>query len=149
MMTIPKIQDFDDPTFDPYISDEIMFGNMPDAHERAAKMRGECPVHNGSWMTSMGLFPLPEESLWPDVYNVMSYDGVQYVLNHPEIFSNRAYEPTLGSSFGMHTVSVLDAPDHGKYRKIFQKAFLPNVVGKWGDIFVQPVIDDLLGKFRA
>ncbi|MCH5675609.1 cytochrome P450 [Streptomyces gilvus] len=147
-MAIPRIQDLDDPTFDPYVSDEVMFGSMPDMHERVAEVRAQCPVHKGSWFTSMGLMPTPEEQVWPEVYRVMTYDGVQQVLNNPEIFSNRAFEPTLGSSFGPHSLSVLDNPEHLKYRKIFQKAFLPNVVGRWGDVYVQPVIDELFGAFR-
>jgi cytochrome P450 len=41
----------------------------------------------------------------------------------------------------------MDAPDHQRYRRVFQKAFLPNIVSKWGETLVDPVIDDLLNKF--
>jgi cytochrome P450 len=40
-------------------------------------------------------------------------------------FSNAAYEANLGTSFGMGSISVMDNPQHGRFRKIFQKIFLP------------------------
>jgi cytochrome P450 len=78
---------------------------------------------------------------------VLSYAGVEHVLNHPEVFSNRAFLPTLGASFG-HTVSVMDPPEHTGFRKILQSAFRPDKVQTWGDGIVAPVIDELIGEFR-
>ncbi|EEA02612.1 cytochrome P450 [Burkholderia sp. H160] len=49
----------------------------------------------------------------------------------------------LGHGFG-HTVTTMDAPEHTQFRRIFQRAFLPNVVAQWGDSFVQPVVDELI-----
>ena len=78
---------------------------------------------------------------------VLVYDAVDQVLNNPRVFSNRAFEPTLGAAFG-HTVSVMDPPEHTAYRKILQKAFRPNIVQAWGNDIVAPVIDELVGVFR-
>lgn len=36
MCPAPKIQDFDDPTFDPYVSDELANGTMTDRYARLA-----------------------------------------------------------------------------------------------------------------
>jgi hypothetical protein len=36
------------------------------------------------------------------------------------------------------SVSTMDPPEHGRYRKIFQKAFLPQTVAKWGESVVDP-----------
>ncbi|RYD86210.1 MAG: cytochrome P450 [Sphingomonadales bacterium] len=42
---------------------------------------------------------------------------------------------------------VMDPPEHSRYRKIFQKAFLPNIVRKWSDHIVQPVVSELFDRF--
>jgi SAM-dependent methyltransferase len=41
----------------------------------------------------------------------------------------------------------MDAPDHTRYRRIFQKAFLPQVVSKWGETVVDPVVNRLMNAF--
>jgi cytochrome P450 len=41
----------------------------------------------------------------------------------------------------------MDAPEHPRFRKIFQKAFLPQVVAKWGDELVDPVVNTLMDRF--
>src|SRR5262249_60610865 len=78
-------------------------------------------------------------------FTVVGYDEVGKVLGDPQTYSNRAYLRNLGISFG-RSVSTMDAPEHPRFRKIFQKAFLPNTVGKGGESVVDPVIDWLMGK---
>ena len=65
----------------------------------------------------------------------------------PSTFSNRSFEPTLGAAFG-HTVSVMDPPEHTRYRRILQQAFRPTIVQEWGADIVAPVVDELVGAFR-
>ena len=38
---------------------------------------------------------------------------------------------------------------HPRFRRIFQKAFLPNVVSNWGESVVDPVIDSLMSQFEG
>ena len=47
MAVIPRIEDLADPTFDPYLSDEAVFGSVPDPYPRIAELRAEAPVHSG------------------------------------------------------------------------------------------------------
>jgi cytochrome P450 len=79
---------------------------------------------------------------------ILGYEAVEKVFLDPITYSNKTYDRNIGISFGK-SVSVMDAPEHPRYRKIFQKAFLPNTVAKWGDTLVDPVIDSLMQGFTG
>jgi cytochrome P450 len=140
----PSIEDLDDTTFDPYIADDAMYGDEPDPYAQLHELRARGPV-------------LPIESAdmghhaSPDVdgqsFMVLSYAGVEDVLNDAVTFSNSPFRYSLGISFGQ-TLSVMDPPEHTAYRRILQKAFRPPVVARWGDGIVAPVIDELVSAFR-
>jgi cytochrome P450 len=142
-----RLEDFDDPGFDPFIADEAMFGECLDPYARLAELRHRGPVHALNYRVWMGE---PADLTSSDVehFTVVGYDEVNQALRDYETFSNRAYLRNLGISFG-RSVSTMDAPEHPRFRKIFQKAFLPNVVSKWGESVVDPVIDSLMGKFAG
>jgi len=145
-MTTERIEDLTDPTFNPYLADELVFGDMLDPYPRIAELRAQAPVVEGDFRTLMGIPGQPGDEGRPH-YLVLSYAAIDQVLNDPAAFSNRAFEPTLGAAFG-HTVSVMDPPEHTTYRKILQKAFRPQVVQEWGTGIVAPVIDELVAAFR-
>jgi cytochrome P450 len=141
------LEDFDDPAFDPFIADEAMFGECPDPYARLADLRRKGPVHALNYRVWMGE---PADLTSSDVehFTVVGCDEVNQALRDYETFSNKAYLRNLGISFG-RSVSTMDAPEHPRFRKIFQKAFLPNVVAKWGESVVDPVIDSLMGNFAS
>jgi cytochrome P450 len=141
---VDRIEDLSDPTFNPYLADDVMFGDVVDPYAVIAELRAEGPVVPGSYSERLGVPSRPEV---PNSghYMVLSFEGVNQVLNDPITFSNKAFEPTLGAAFG-HTVSVMDPPEHTRYRKILQKAFRPNIVQQWGDGIVAPVIDELIAN---
>ena len=141
-----RIEDLADASFDPYLSDELVFGNLADPYPRIAAMRAEAPVLEGDYRVAMGIPTLDGEDA-PPHFMVLSFAGVDQILNDPVTFSNRSFEPTLGAAFG-HTVSVMDPPEHTRYRKILQQAFRPQVVQAWGADIVAPVVDELVGAFR-
>src|SRR3954449_3379160 len=147
MAMIDRIEDLSDTTFDPYFADDVVFGDMLDPYPRIAELRAQAPVLKGDYRQVMGLPPIPAKE-YAAHYMVLSYAAVDQVLNDPLVFSNRAFEPTLGAAFG-HTVSVMDPPEHTAYRKILQKAFLPTIVQEWGTDILAPVIDELVGAFRG
>jgi cytochrome P450 len=91
---------------------------------------------------------LPLEPLNPDQpkFTVLSYAAIDQILNDPEAFSNHSFDPTLGVVFGP-ILSVMDPPEHTRYRRVFQQAFRPPIVQSWGDGIVEPVIDDLMAGF--
>ena len=146
MNAVTRLADFDDPTFDPFIADELMFGACVDPYPKLAELRAKAPVHALDYRVFMGE-PADVTSGHLPHYLVVGYDEVVRCLTEPENFSNEAYKFNLGISFG-RSVSTMDPPEHGRYRRIFQKAFLPQTVAKWGESVVDPVVSGLMAKFR-
>jgi cytochrome P450 len=145
MSAIARIQDFDDPAYDPFISDEASFGDHHDPYPVIAQWLKQSPIHKLDYRVGMGLAPDLTMAA-REHYVVLGYELVEKVLADPATFSNEAYRNNLGISFG-RSVSTMDAPEHTRFRKIFQKAFLPNVVAKWGDELVDPVVNALMDQF--
>ncbi len=143
MATLPTIQDFDDPTYDPFKAEEGVFGEMSDIHMHLAKLRSEKgDVVEGSFMSLMGMD-------WPSdvpTFTLLSYQDVADVFLDPVTFTNQCFQHTLGLTFG-RTLSAMDAPEHTRYRRLFQKAFLPQNIARWGDQIVDVVVNDLISSF--
>jgi cytochrome P450 len=145
MSAVLKLEDFADRGFDPFIADEAMFGDCADPYPRLAELRRKGPVHKVDYRAYMGL-PADHTMGGLTHYTVVGYEEVQRCLNDPATFSNKVYLRNLGISFG-RSVSTMDPPEHQGYRKIFQKAFMPNVVSKWGESVVDPVVKSLMDRF--
>ena len=148
---IARIADMDDPAFDPFFADELVYGDTVDPYPRIAELRALGAVRPGTYR---GLFTQrPDPTLGRfEHHTVLGYEAVTQVLTDPETFTNESFKYNLGLSFG-RTISTMDAPEHPRFRRIFQKAFLPQVVATWGESLVDPVVDNLLegivGKGRA
>ena len=140
-----RLEDFDDPAFNPFFEDALAYGANSDPYPRIAALRAQGSVQRGDYRVLLGI---PADLTSSDVehYCVFGYDEVAQVLGDPATFSNRAYERNIGISFG-RSISTMDAPEHPRYRRIFQKAFLPHTVAAWGDTLVDPVVNDLMAKF--
>jgi cytochrome P450 len=147
MGAVPRIQDFDDIAYDPFVSDEAAFGACADPYPQLAEWLKQRPVHKMDYRAGMGIHP-DVTMAGLDHFLVLGYDAVEKIFLDPVTYSNKTYERNLGISFGK-SVSTMDAPDHPRYRKIFQKAFLPNVVSKWGETLVDPVVDALMDQFSG
>ena len=147
MGAVPRIQDFDDIAYDPFVSDEAAFGACADPYPQLAEWLKQGPVHKMDYRAGMGIYP-DVTMAGLDHFLVLGYDAVEKIFLDPVTYSNKTYERNLGISFGK-SVSTMDAPDHPRYRKIFQKAFLPNVVSKWGETLVDPVVDALMDQFSG
>lgn len=139
------IQEFDDPTYDPFSSDDINFGDMLDPYPIIAKWREQAPVHEGDYRPKMGLV----SATYPDrkMFTVVGSNEVLEVLTDTDRFSNESYKFNIGATFGQGSISTMDNPEHGRWRKIFQKIFLPQYVKTWGDTIVDPVVHGLMNKF--
>ncbi len=145
MDDFPVLEDFEDPAFDPFVSDEAVYGAIKDTWTPLAELRRKGPVHEIAHRPFMGM---PADA-WlgekPHVL-VVGFDEAYEVLNSPDIY-HQGYAHNLGVTFG-HSLSVMNGEEHTRYRRILQRAFLPHVVAKWGETLVEPVIDDLLGEFE-
>jgi cytochrome P450 len=147
MGAIPRIQDFDDAAYDPFVSDEAAFGDCADPYPKLAQWLREAPVHKMDYRAAMGLYP-DVTMTGLEHYLVLGYDAVEKIFLDPVTYSNQVYARNLGISFG-RSVSTMDAPEHPRYRKIFQKAFLPNVASKWSETLVDPVVGGLMDRFAG
>lgn len=147
MGAIPRIQDFDDAAYDPFVSDEAAFGACADPYPQLAEWLKQGPVHKMDYRSAMGLYP-DVTMAGLEHYLVLGYEAAEKIFLDPATYSNKIYERNLGISFG-RSVSTMDAPEHTRFRKIFQKAFLPNMVAKWGETLVDPVVQGLMDKFSG
>jgi cytochrome P450 len=147
METAIKIQEFDDPSYDPFNSDEINFGVTRDPYPAIAQWRAQAPVLEGDYRPKMGL----HSAMYPDrkMFTVVGSDEILQVLTDTDRFSNAGYKFNLGATFGQGSISTMDNPEHGRWRKIFQKIFLPQYVKTWGESIVDPVVHNLMDKFIA
>lgn len=146
MTQLPKLRDFDDPSFNPFFEETLMFGDHDDPYPRLAELRQQGPVIEADWRSLWGLGPDLTHPPEARHFLVLSYEACSKALLSPEIFSNNAYKFNLGASFG-RSVSTMNAPEHTRYRRIFQKAFLPQFIKEWGSSVVDPVVNSLLEDF--
>jgi len=147
MSAIAPIADFDDTTYNPFDSDEGAYGDIEDIYGVLAPLQARASVHEGDLLTLLGWIGDPN---YGDVkqFSVLGYAEVALVDGDPETYSIDAYKTGIGTTFGK-TLSLLNPPEHTSIRRVFQKAFLPHIVTKWGDDLVSPVVNGLIDKFVA
>ena len=139
-----SIQPFDDPGYDPFSADAVNFGDQADPYCQIAQWRAQAPVIEGSYRRMFGLADANPEG---ESFIVVGTEEITTALTDTVRFSNAAYKRNLGATFGQGSISTLDNPEHGRWRRIFQKIFLPQNVRKWGETIVDPIVDELLDKF--
>jgi cytochrome P450 len=140
------IVDLDDPAFDPFVGDALAFGDIVNPFPRLHELARQNWVHPGEYRGFFSdLRNAAMEKYDYKYFTVFGYDNCAENLPNAELFSNYPLALTIGTSFG-RTISGMDPPEHTRFRRIFQKAFLPQTVRKWGEALVQPVVDSLLDK---
>ena len=144
---IAPIVDFDDKTYDPLHVDEAAFGNVSDIYAILAPLQAQASVHVGEFGEFLGGSGDPN---YPGAkqFTVLGYKEVLAVNNDAETFSIDSNKASIGLTMG-ETLSLLNPPEHTRIRRVFQKAFLPHVVGKWSEDLVDPVVNSLIDKFSA
>jgi cytochrome P450 len=141
-----RIQDFDDPSYDPFAAERKNLGDIADIHTPLAKLRRQAPIHRGSIMDLLGVTNAPRSDI--EEYTVLSYDLVHAIYANSADWSNAAWSDNLEAVFG-RTITTMDAPEHTRYRRIYQQAYLPQNVAKWGDKIVGEVAGELLAKLEG
>jgi cytochrome P450 len=147
MDSYPVLADFDDRDFNPFLSDDAVFGDLEDTHPRIAQLREAAPVHESQLLELLGLQG-DSNLAGKRVFTVLSYRGVEQVLANAAAFSNDAELDSIGRTFGQ-SLTVMNSPEHPRYRRIFQRIFLPAQVAKWSGDFIDPVIHGLIDGFAA
>jgi len=141
-----RVQEFDDAGYDPFSADESNFGDMSDPYPLIAGWRSQGTVLEGDYRTKVGL---PLSLVYPDAktFTAIGTAEAQTALTDTNRFSNKSYGPSIGATFGHGSISTMDGSEHGRWRKIFQKIFLPQYVKAWGESIVDPVIHHLMNRF--
>jgi cytochrome P450 len=142
---IPPLEDFDDPTYSPFISDELAYGDARDPYIELKKLAARGPVVEGDFRNELGMAP-DATAAGKRVFMVFDYEAIRTAQANADVFSNDYFKEGLGLTYGK-TITTMNPPEHPRYRKIFQKAFLPHIVGSWSQEFIEPVINTLLDKF--
>ena len=75
MNAVTRLVDFDDRDFDPFIADELMFGDTLDPYAKLAELRARGPVHALSYREYMGL-PADHTAGHLPHYTIVGYDEV-------------------------------------------------------------------------
>lgn len=147
MSSAPRIRDYDDPSFDAFHTFDVAqgFGEVDDPYPVIHELHRKGTVHRGDLRESFGLQPF---TLWAELPSamVMGYDLVERVYGDGATFSNAIMQRIYHDSFGA-SINGMDAPDHPKYRRLFQKAFMPQTVAQWGNELVPRVVHGIIDQF--
>lgn len=146
-MTASRIQDFDDPDYDPFTASARMAntGSVSDVYTEIGRLRRLAPVHELDLRVHFGTaYDLTVQGARQ--WSVLGYNEVNQILFDTENWSNKAYETSLGVAFG-DSITVMDPPRHKDFRKIFQKAFTPAMIAVYGKTIIPKVIDGLIDGF--
>ena len=81
-----------------------------------------------------------------ELYSAVSHDAVSEVLRDGQRFSSKGYADTMGIVMG-HTILAMDAPEHGRYRGLIQRAFTRRALERWERDLVAPVVNDFVDRF--
>jgi cytochrome P450 len=143
---LPTIEDFRDPSFNPFIAAKEPGCEDRIFHPELKRLRELNPVFDGDLRPHFGLTPdLTMRGLRHVA--VLGHREVKEVLLDGETYSNAAYEHNLGVYFG-RSITTMDNPEHGRFRRLFQQAFGPNSIAAWGIEIIPRVINALIDQFE-
>lgn len=153
MATAPRISDFDDPTFNPFRAIDHFQGlyEVDDPYPKIRALHKTGSVIQGDIRQEFGLEPFP---MWVDYpsWMVFGHSAVTTVFGDASNFSSTIWQEFFKDCFG-DSITGMDAPDHTRYRRLFQKAFLPQIIALWSADLMPRVInsriDDFIGRGRA
>src|SRR3974390_3463746 len=87
MSTDVHIEELSDPAFDPRLADDALFGDTEDPYAILAPLPARSPVIEASVRERIGMPMRPLEG-YEREFTVLSYAGVDQVLNDPATFVN-------------------------------------------------------------
>jgi cytochrome P450 len=142
-----QIEDFDDPTYDPHTEANSWGENVDFWKDMQAAWDKNGPVHPGDFRELAGLSEHADYPEGQKTYLVFGTELIRSILNDPETYSMEHFKVGFKAAFG-NSLTQMDPPEHTQYRRIFQKVFLPNAIRHWSDTLVEPVVQELIDKFK-
>ena len=148
VQTLPRIRDFADPDYNPFTAAKLLGGEgqVKDVHPEFHRLRAINPVFDGDLRTHFGIAPdLTTQHLRQVA--VLGYPQAMDLLTDTANWSNAVYINNIGAFFG-RSISIMDNPEHAHFRRLFQQAFGPGHVKRWGEEIIPRVINDLIDRFE-
>ena len=147
MTTAQRIVDFDDPDFNPFVAIDQMQGleDVADPYPWFHAMQEKGSVIPGKVREGFGM---AEFAIYADrpSYMVFGHKAVSEAFSDAASMSNALKKLFYDDSFG-DSINGMDGPEHMRYRKFFQKAFMPQTVARWGNEIVPDVLNRLIDNF--
>jgi cytochrome P450 len=144
--SLPKIEDYRDSSFDPFKAAKESGGDDHIFHPELKRLREINPVYDGDLRRHFGLTP-DLTMLQLRHVAILGHREVKHVLTDTDTYSNAAYQHNLGVYFG-RSITTMDNPEHGRFRRLFQQAFGPASIAKWGVEIIPRVINRLIDGFE-
>jgi len=148
MASAIPLEDFQD-DFDPFTALMTLGGEaeIVDPYSKLVELRDKGgPVQEVDLHEYIGL---PVMSVWKPGphFAVLAYQEASEVMLNADVFSNKVHEAGLGITFGQ-SITTMDAPEHQRYRRLFQQAFTPRMIENLRPRF-QAVLDRLLDRIQS
>ena len=146
---LPPIEDFTD-GFDPFTAFYSESGGgegvITAPYQDLAALGKKSPVVDEDLYDHFGL---PRQASTGDLrsYLVLTFAACMEALNKPEIFSSTVNERHIGETFGQ-SVTIMDAPRHTRYRRLFQAGFTPKALNAYRARF-EKVVAELIDGLKS
>jgi cytochrome P450 len=144
-----RITGYDDPSFDAFRTFDAAqgFGEVDDPYPTLHRLARHGAIQAGDLREHFGLQPF---GLWSDLPSMMAFGhpAVAQVFGDAAGFSNGIMQRIYADSFG-ESINGMDPPEHTRYRRLFQRAFLPTTVAVWGDRLVPQVVHGVIDRFAS
>jgi cytochrome P450 len=123
-------------------------GAVIDPYPGLAAMRAISPVHKLNLKAIMGDVKIPAGNMMtaPEIYTVLTYDGVFEVLRDAVRFSSAGYKQTMGIVMGP-TILAMDGTEHLRHRALISRAFTRRAIDRWEDELVRPIVSAHVDRF--
>lgn len=143
MAISPQLEELSD-GFDPFTALLTVGGEgqIVNPLEELSRLRRQSPVFEGDLHEHFGA-PRQVTMGARKSYLVLSHSACQEVATNRTDYSNSIYETNVGITFGK-SITTMDAPEHPKYRRLFQAAFTPKMLGALQSRF-EVLINRLVG----
>jgi cytochrome P450 len=143
-----RIEDYEDASFDPFTTYDRALGlsEVENPYPRFRELHRAAGVQPGDIRESFGLERFGLWAKYPS-YMVFGYDNVSRALVESRVFSSTITQALYSGTFG-ESINGMDAPDHLRYRGLFQQAFLPRPLKVWGAEVVPSVIGKIVDNFK-
>lgn len=123
-------------------------GAVMDPYPGLAAMRAISPVHKLNLAALMGDVKMPQVNMLaaPEIYTVLTYDGVFEVLRDAARFSSAGYKKSMGLVMGP-TILAMDGAEHLRHRALISRAFTRRAIDRWEDELVRPIVNAHVDRF--